>query len=89
MPHGLPPEARWRLVIPLRFLLALPYLLFALPLSKPVAAGAAAVTAQYLPAGAAMTVMAVASLAGTAALNPGLRPSNGKPPPRPKLEMVR
>lgn len=117
----LTPGARWRFVTPLRFLLALPYLLFVLPLSTPVAAGAAAVAsvgfastlllqerlialvgedvrgqalglhvtgmkamqaigatlaglvALYLPAGAAMAVMAVASLAVTAALNPGLR----------------
>jgi predicted MFS family arabinose efflux permease len=38
----LPPDARRRFVTPLRYLLALPYLLFALPLSMPVAAGAAA-----------------------------------------------
>jgi predicted MFS family arabinose efflux permease len=122
----LSPDARRRLVTPLRFLLALPYLLFALPLSTPIAAVAVAVaaigfastlmlqerlialigedvrgqalglhgagmkgmqavgatlaglTAQYLPAGAAMTVMAVASLAVTAALSPGLRLSNGR-----------
>ncbi|HUR06598.1 MAG TPA: hypothetical protein VM347_28910, partial [Nonomuraea sp.] len=126
----LPPQARRRFVTPLRFLLALPYLLFALPLSTPVAAGAAAVasigfattlllqerlltlvgedvrgqalglhatgmkamqavgstlaglTAQYLPAGVAMAVMALASLAATAALSPGLRRSNVKPQPR-------
>ncbi|WP_138695213.1 MFS transporter [Nonomuraea zeae] len=117
----LPPRARRRVVTPLRFLLALPFLLFALPLSPPVAAGAAAVasigfastlllqerlielvgeevrgqalglqatgmkamqavgstlaglTAQYLPAGVAMALMALASLAATAALSPGLR----------------
>jgi predicted MFS family arabinose efflux permease len=39
----LPPQARRRSVMPLRFLLAVPYLLFALPLSLPVAAGAAAI----------------------------------------------
>jgi predicted MFS family arabinose efflux permease len=39
----LPPRLRWRSVTPLRFLLAVPYLLFALPLSLPVAAGAAAI----------------------------------------------
>ncbi|MER6946221.1 hypothetical protein ABT294_19525 [Nonomuraea sp. NPDC000554] len=39
----MPPQARSRFVITLRFLLALPYLLFALPLSTPIAAGAAAV----------------------------------------------
>jgi len=123
----LPPDARRRLVTPLRFLLALPYLLFALPLGPPVAAGAAAVasigfastlllqehlialtgedirgqalglhatgmkamqaigatlaglTAQYLPVGAAITVMAVASLAVTAALTPSLRMSTPRP----------
>jgi predicted MFS family arabinose efflux permease len=120
----LPPHARWRLVTPLRFLLALPYLLFALPLGTPVAVAAAAVAsigfastlllqerlmavtgedvhgqalglhvagmkamqavgatlagliAQYLPTGATMSMMALASLAVTAALNPGLRLSN-------------
>lgn len=126
----LPPHARWRFVTPLRFLLAAPYLLFALPLSLPVAAGAAAVasvgfastlllqerlieltgeevrgqalglhgtgmkamqavgatlaglTAQHLPIGTAMTTMALASLAVTAALSPGLRraaASDGRP----------
>jgi MFS family permease len=39
----LPPRLRRRSVTPLRFLLAAPYLLFALPLSLPVAAGAAAI----------------------------------------------
>jgi hypothetical protein len=101
-----------------------PYLLFALPLSLPVAVGAAAVasmgfastlllqerlialtgedvrgqalglhatgmkamqaigatlaglTAQFLPTGTAMMMLAVASLAVTATLNPGLRLSN-------------
>lgn len=120
----LPPQLRRRLVTPLRFLLALPYLLFALPLSLPAAIGAAAiasmgfaatlllqerlitltceevrgqalglhatgmkatqamgatlagVTAQFLPVGTAMTALAVASLAVTAALSPGLRLSN-------------
>lgn len=119
----LPPHLRRRLVTPLRFLLAVPYLLFALPLSLPVAAGAAAIastgfastlllqerlialtgeeirgqalglhatgmkamqaigatlaglTAQLLPTGTAMTMLAVASLAVTATLSPGLRPS--------------
>ncbi|MFI6793132.1 MFS transporter [Nonomuraea sp. NPDC050383] len=130
----LPPDTRWRFVTPLRFLLALPYLLFALPLGTPVAAGAVAVAsigfastlllqerlialigedvrgqalglhasgmkamqaigatlagliAQYLPAGVTMTVMAVASLAVTAALTPGLRLSDGQPS---KLELGR
>ncbi|WP_214323800.1 MFS transporter [Nonomuraea sediminis] len=125
----LSPEARRRFVTPLRFLLALPYLLFALPLSTPVAVGAAAVAsigfastlllqerlialigedvrgqalglhvtgmkamqavgstlagliAQHLPAGAAMAVMAVASLAATAMLSRGLRLSDGEPLP--------
>jgi hypothetical protein len=36
----LPPQWRRRSVTPLRFLFAVPYLLFALPLSLPVAAGA-------------------------------------------------
>ncbi|MFI6740500.1 MFS transporter [Nonomuraea sp. NPDC050451] len=128
----LSPQGRRRYVTPLRFLLALPYLLFALPLSTPVAAGVVAVAsigfastlllqerlialigedvrgqalglhvtgmkamqaagatlaglvAQYLPVGAAMAVMAVASLAVTAMLNPGLRLSNGTPLPRPQ-----
>ena len=39
----LSPQARQRLITPLRFLLALPYLLFALPLNTPIAAGAAAI----------------------------------------------
>ncbi|WP_188196872.1 MFS transporter [Nonomuraea sp. SYSU D8015] len=126
------PQGRRRWVTPLRFLLALPYLLFVLPLSTPVAAGVVAVAsigfastlllqerlialigedvrgqalglhvtgmkamqaagatlagllAQFLPAGAAMAVMAVASLAVTATLNPALRLSNGTPPPRPQ-----
>ncbi|MEX3106116.1 MULTISPECIES: MFS transporter [unclassified Streptomyces] len=39
------PQARRRYVTPLRFLLALPYLLFALPLGTPVAAGVVAVAA--------------------------------------------
>ncbi|WP_206067682.1 MFS transporter [Nonomuraea composti] len=125
----LPPQARRRFVSPLRFLLALPYLLFVLPLGTPIAAGVVAVAsigfastlllqerlialigedvrgqalglhvtgmkamqavgatlagllAQYLPAGATMAVMAVASLAVTALLSPALRlPSNGTPP---------
>ena len=38
-----PPWLRRRSVTPLRFLLAVPYLLFVLPLSLPVAVGAAAV----------------------------------------------
>ncbi|MFG6201393.1 hypothetical protein [Nonomuraea sp. JJY05] len=128
----LSPQGRRRYVTPLRFLLALPYLLFALPLSTPVAAGVVAVAsigfastlllqerlialigedvrgqalglhvtgmkamqaagatlaglvAQYLPAGAAMAVMAVASLVVTAMLSPALRLSNGTPPPRPQ-----
>ncbi|MEU7740749.1 MFS transporter [Nonomuraea sp. NPDC049158] len=119
-----PPGVRGRFVTPLRFLIAAPYLLFALPLSTPVAAGAAAVAsvgfastlllqerlialtgedvrgqalglhvngmkamqaigatlagliAQYVPAGVAMAVMAVASLAVTAGLSPGLRLSD-------------
>jgi predicted MFS family arabinose efflux permease len=127
----LPAGARWRFVTPLRFLLALPYLLFVLPLSVPVAAAAAAVasvgfastlllqerlialvgedvrgqalglqatgmkamqaagatlaglTAQYLPVGTAITVMAVASLAVTAALGPGLRLSEPHRPAGP------
>jgi predicted MFS family arabinose efflux permease len=120
----LSPELRRRSVTPLRFLLAAPYLLFVLPLSLPVAVGAAAVastgfastlllqerlialtgeevrgqalglhangmkamqaigatlagvTAQVLPVGTAMTVLAVASLAVTAMLSPGLRLSD-------------
>jgi predicted MFS family arabinose efflux permease len=120
----LPPQLRQRSVTPLRFLLAVPYLLFVLPLSLPVAAAAAAVastgfaatlllqerlialtgeevrgqalglhatgmkamqaigatlaglTAQFLPTGTAMTTLAVASLAVTAMLTPGLRLSN-------------
>ncbi|MFG6200601.1 hypothetical protein ACFKCF_50760, partial [Nonomuraea sp. JJY05] len=50
------------------------------------AAGAtlAGLVAQYLPAGAAMAVMAVASLAVTALLSPALRlSSNGTLPPGP------
>ncbi len=39
----LPPHRRSRFIAPLRYLLAVPYLLFAMPLSLPVAAGAAAV----------------------------------------------
>jgi predicted MFS family arabinose efflux permease len=125
----LSPEARRRFVTPLRFLLGLPYLLFALPLGTPVMAVAAAVAsigfastlllqerlfaligedvrgqalglhgagmkamqavgatlaglaAQYLPAGAAMALMGVASLAATAVLGPGLRLPNGQPQP--------
>ncbi|AQZ63438.1 unnamed protein product [[Actinomadura] parvosata subsp. kistnae] len=125
----LSPQARRRSAAPLRFLLALPYLLFVLPLGTPVAAGVVAVAsvgfastlllqerlialigedvrgqalglhvtgmkamqavgatlagllAQYLPAGATMAVMALASLAVTALLTPALRlPSNGTPP---------
>jgi MFS family permease len=123
----LPPRLRQRSITPLRFLLAAPYLLFALPLSLPVAIGAAAIastgfastlllqerlialtgedirgqalglhangmkamqalgatlaglTAQFLPTGTAMTALAVASLAATAALSPGLRLSNHTP----------
>lgn len=41
-----------------------------------VGATLAGLTAQYLPVGAAMAVMAVASLAVTAALGPGLRRSD-------------
>ena len=117
----IPPAHRWRFVTPLRFLLAVPYLLFLLPLSIPVAAAAAAVAsvgfgstlllqerllaltdesirgqalglhstgmtamqavgatlaglvAQQLPTGAAMTVMAMASLLVTISLTAGLR----------------
>jgi predicted MFS family arabinose efflux permease len=120
----LSPRLRRRSVTPLRFLLAAPYLLFVLPLSLPVAAGAAAVasagfaatlllqerlialtgedirgqalglhatgmkamqaigatlaglTAQFLSTGTAMTALAVASLAVTAMLSPGLRLSD-------------
>jgi predicted MFS family arabinose efflux permease len=120
----LPPRLRRRSVTPLRFLLAVPYLLFALPLSLPVAIGAAAiastgfgstlllqerlialtgedirgqalglhatgmkamqavgatlagVAAQFLPSGTTMTLLAVASLAVTVTLSPGLRLSN-------------
>ncbi|MGR6919672.1 MFS transporter [[Actinomadura] parvosata] len=124
----LPPQARRRSVSPLRFLLALPYLLFVLPLGTPIAAGVVAVAsigfastlllqerlialigedvrgqalglhvtgmkamqavgatlagliAQYLPAGATMAVLAVASLAVTALLTPALRlPPHGTP----------
>jgi hypothetical protein len=86
-----PPGVWGRFLTPSRFLLAAPYLLFALPLSTPVAAGAAAVAsvgfaatlllperliAQYVPAGVAMVVMAVAALAVTAALSPSLRLSD-------------
>jgi predicted MFS family arabinose efflux permease len=120
----LPPGVRRWAVTPLRFLLAVPYLLFVLPLSLPVAAVAAAVAAagfastlllqerlialtgeqirgqalglhatgmkimqavgatvaglvaQWLPVGTAMAVLAVASIAVTAALSPGLRMSD-------------
>jgi predicted MFS family arabinose efflux permease len=120
----LPPRLRQRCVTPLRFLLAVPYLLFVLPLSLPVAVGAAAVAstgfastlllqerlialtaeevrgqalglhangmkamqavgatlagvaAQFLPTGTTMTLLAVASLAVTVTLSPGLRLSN-------------
>lgn len=120
----LPPWLRRRSVTPLRFLLAAPYLLFALPLSLPVAVGVAAIastgfastlllqerlialtgedirgqalglhatgmkamqavgatlagaTAQFLPTGTTMTLLAVASLAITVTLGPGLRLSN-------------
>jgi predicted MFS family arabinose efflux permease len=126
----LPAHARSRCVTPLRYLLALPYLLFMLPLGTSVAAGAAAVasigfastlllqerlmaltgddvrgqalglqvtgmkamqaigatlaglTAQFLPAGTAVTVMAVASIAVTAVLSPGLRRSEPIRPER-------
>ncbi|MBE8475446.1 MFS transporter [Streptomyces justiciae] len=127
------PQVRLRCVTPLRFALALPYLLFVMPLSTPIAAGVVAVAAtgfastlllqerlmtligeevrgqalglhvtgmkamqavgataagllaQYLPAGTAMAVMAVASLAVTSMLSPALRlPSNGTPPPGPQ-----
>ncbi len=119
----LSPELRQRSITPLRFLLAAPYLLFVLPLSLPVAVGAAALAstgfastlllqerlialtgeeargqalglhangmkamqavgatvaglaAQFLPAGAVMALLAVASLAVTATLGPGLRPA--------------
>jgi len=122
----LTPRLRHRFVTPLRVLLALPYLLFALPLSLPVAVGAAAIastgftstlllqerlialtdegvrgqalglhangmkgmqavgaavaglTAQYLSPGTAIALLAVASLAVTASLNPGLRLSNAQ-----------
>ncbi|WP_187369626.1 MFS transporter [Fodinicola acaciae] len=115
-----PAIRRWS-VTPLRFLLAVPYLLFAVPLSVPVAAVAVAVAAtgfastlllqerlvaltserirghalglhatgmkimqavgatvagllaQWLPTGTTMAVLAVASIAVTAALGPGLR----------------
>jgi predicted MFS family arabinose efflux permease len=124
----LPPQLRRRSVTPLRFLLAVPYLLFALPLSLPVAVGAATIastgfaatlllqerlialtgeevrgqalglhatgmkamqaigatlaglTAQFLPTGTAMTMLAVASLAVTVTLSPGLRLSNPTSP---------
>jgi predicted MFS family arabinose efflux permease len=117
-------ELRRRFVTPLRFLLAAPFLLFAFPLSLPVAVGAAAIastgfastlllqerlialtgdeirgqalglhangmkamqavgatlaglTAQLLPVGTTMTMLAVASLAVTAILSPGLRLSD-------------
>jgi predicted MFS family arabinose efflux permease len=120
LPHGL----RQRFVTPLRFLLAVPFLLFAFPLSLPVAVGAAAIAstgfastlllqerlialtgddvrgqalglhangmkamqavgatlaglmAQVLPVGTTMTMLAVASLAVTAILSPGLRLSD-------------
>jgi MFS family permease len=120
----LSPELRRRSVTPLRFLLAVPYLLFVLPLSLPVAVGAVALasmgfastlllqerlialtgeevrgqalglhangmkamqaigatvaglTAQFLPVGTAMAMLAVASLAVTAMLSPGLRLSD-------------
>ena len=120
LPHGL----RQRFVTPLRFLLAVPFLLFAFPLSPPVAVGAVAIastgfastlllqerlialtgddirgqalglhangmkgmqavgatlaglTAQLLPVGMTMTMLAVASLAVTAILSPGLRLSD-------------
>jgi len=39
----LPQRLRWRFVTPLRLLLAVPFLLFAFPLSLPVAVGAAAI----------------------------------------------
>jgi predicted MFS family arabinose efflux permease len=125
----LPPAARSRLATPLRFLLALPYLVFALPVSTPVAVLAAAlasvgfastlllqerlmavvgadvrgqalglhvtgmkgaqaigatlagVTAQHLPVGVTMAVLAAASLAVTAALGPGLRQPRPQPAP--------
>jgi hypothetical protein len=117
----LPARLRSRFIEPLRYLLAVPYLLFAMRPSLPVAAAAAAaasigyaaslllqerlialtgeqirgqalglvsagmmamqavgatlagLVAQFLPVGLSMTVMAVASLAVTAALGPGLR----------------
>lgn len=120
----LPPHLRRRLVTPLRFLLAVPYLLFVLPLSLPVAVGAVAIastgfastlllqerlieltgpeargqalglhangmkamqaigaalaglTAQFLPPGTTMMLLAVASIAVSALLNPGLRLSD-------------
>jgi predicted MFS family arabinose efflux permease len=49
-----------------------------------VGATLAGVTAQYLPAGAAMALMGVASLAATAVLSPGLRLSDRQPLPEPK-----
>ena len=117
----IPPEKRQRFVTPLRFLLAVPYLVFFLPLEIPLAAGLAAVAsigfgstlllqerllaitgpevrgqalglhssgmmamqgvgattagliATFLPVGAAMAVMALASLVVTASLSRGLR----------------
>lgn len=125
----LSPEARRRAIMPLRLLLAVPYLLFALPLSLPVAAGAAAIAsagfastlllqerlialtgedvrgqalglhangmkamqavgatlagllAQYVPTGMTMATLAVASIAVTVALSPGLRLSNPRSAP--------
>ena len=119
-----PLRLRRRAVTPLRFLLAAPYLLFAFPLSLPVAVGAAAIastgfastlllqeqlialtgedvrgqalglhatgmkamqaigatlaglTAQFLPPGPTITMLAVASIAVTVTLSPGLRLSN-------------
>jgi predicted MFS family arabinose efflux permease len=41
-----------------------------------IGAALAGLTAQFLPIGTAMTMLAVASLAVTATLNPGLRLSN-------------
>lgn len=117
----IPQEKRWRLIIPLLYLLAAPYLLFVLPLGAPVAVGLVAVasigfastlllqerlialvgedirgqalglqasgmlalqavgatlagvTAEHLPVGWAMAIMAAASLIVTTALIPGLR----------------
>jgi predicted MFS family arabinose efflux permease len=117
----LPPRWRHRSTTPLRFVLAVPYLLFALPLSLPVAVGAAAIAstgfaatlllqerliavtgeevrgqalglhangmkamqavgaalaglaAQFMSTGTTMALLAVASLAVTAMLGPGLR----------------